>query len=84
MLLGMCNPLLDMSAAVDEGILQKYNMKPNDAILAEEKHMPLYKELVKNYKLDYIAGGAAQNSLRVAQVFQVYKLSGWLHNKITC
>lgn len=77
MLLGMCNPLLDLSAAVDESLLKKYNMKHNDAILAEDKHMPLYKELVDSYKVEYIAGGAAQNSLRVAQVsailFRYYK-----------
>ncbi|XP_054265621.1 uncharacterized protein LOC128988395 [Macrosteles quadrilineatus] len=67
MLLGMCNPLLDLSALVDKSLLEKYEMKPNDAILAEEKHMPLYQELVDQYKVEYIAGGAAQNSLRVAQ-----------------
>lgn len=42
-------------------------MQPNNAILAEEKHMPLYKELVDNYDVRYIAGGATQNSIRVAQ-----------------
>lgn len=67
MLLGMCNPLLDISASVDKSLLDKYEMKPNDAILAEDKHMPLYKELVEQYKVEYTAGGAAQNSLRVAQ-----------------
>uniref|UniRef100_A0A1B6J821 Adenosine kinase n=1 Tax=Homalodisca liturata TaxID=320908 RepID=A0A1B6J821_9HEMI len=67
MLLGMCNPLLDISATVDGDLLAKYHMKPNDAILAEDQHMPLYKELVEQYKVEYIAGGAAQNALRVAQ-----------------
>jgi len=46
----------------------RYNIKANDAILAEEKHMPLYEELVQKYKVHYIAGGAAQNSIRGAQV----------------
>lgn len=43
-------------------------MKPNDAILAEEKHKPIYDELVKLYKVDYIPGGSTQNSIKVAQV----------------
>jgi len=30
--------------------------------------MPLYDELVRNYPVRYIAGGAAQNSIRGAQV----------------
>lgn len=69
MVLGLGNPLLDISSNVDEMFLEKYKMKPNDAILASEKHDSLYSELVKNFKVDYTAGGATQNSLRVAQVF---------------
>lgn len=30
--------------------------------------MPLYEELVQKYKVHYIAGGEAQNSIRGAQV----------------
>lgn len=67
-LFGMGNPLLDISADVPEDYLKKYELKPNDAILAEEKHMPIYQELVDNYQpVKYIAGGATQNSIRVAQ-----------------
>ena len=36
-------------------------------ILAEESHLPLYTELEEKYKVEYIAGGATQNSIRVAQ-----------------
>lgn len=42
-------------------------MKPNNQILAEEKHKPLYEELVENYKVEYTVGGSTQNALRVAQ-----------------
>lgn len=41
LLLGCGNPLLDISATVDEQFLAKYEMLPNNAILAEEKHMPM-------------------------------------------
>lgn len=67
MIVGLCNPLLDISAAAEPAFLEKYGLKPNDAILAEEKHKPLYKELVSQYKVDYIAGGSGQNAMRVAQ-----------------
>lgn len=40
-LIGMCNPLLDIEAEVELDVLEKYGMKQNDAILAEEKHIPL-------------------------------------------
>ncbi|KAJ6819328.1 uncharacterized protein M6B38_402615 [Iris pallida] len=66
-LLGMGNPLLDISSVVDEAFLNKYDIKPNDAILAEDKHKPMYDELASNYNVEYIAGGATQNSIRVAQ-----------------
>jgi adenosine kinase len=61
------NPLLDISAVVPAEILAKYEVKAGDAILAEDKHMPVYKDLVDNFEVQYIAGGATQNSIRVAQ-----------------
>jgi adenosine kinase len=66
-ILGMCNPLLDISANVGTELLEKYGVSLNNAILAEEKHQPLYGEMIKNYPVEYIAGGAGQNSIRVAQ-----------------
>jgi len=63
----MGNPLLDISAVVEPSFLEKYKLKANDAILATEEHVPMYQEMVDNYKVEYIAGGATQNSLRVAQ-----------------
>ncbi|XP_018330639.1 adenosine kinase isoform X2 [Agrilus planipennis] len=67
LLLGIGNPLLDISAVVDMAFVEKYGMKPNDAILATDKHQTLYKELINNYKAEYTAGGSVQNALRVAQ-----------------
>ena len=67
LLVGCGNPLLDISAVVDEAFLEKYDLKPNNAILAEEKHMPLYKELMEKYNAEFIAGGSVQNTLRVCQ-----------------
>ena len=65
LILGMGNPLLDISATVDTAMLDKYSLKANDAILYEKED--LYDEMLANHKVDYIAGGATQNSIRVAQ-----------------
>jgi len=65
--LGLGNPLLDISAVVKPEFLAKYGLNANDAILAEEKHKQLYTELVSDYKVEYVAGGAAQNAMRGAQ-----------------
>jgi adenosine kinase len=51
----------------DAALLEKYGLKPNDAILAEDKHMGIYEDLLsRDAKL--IPGGAAQNTARGAQV----------------
>ncbi|XP_075933219.1 adenosine kinase isoform X1 [Anarhichas minor] len=66
-LFGMGNPLLDIIAVVDKDFLDKYSLKPNDQILAEDKHKALFEELVKKFKVEYHAGGATQNSIKIAQ-----------------
>lgn len=58
-----CNPVATRRAC-------RYGLTLNNAILAEAKHLPLYRELVEKYSVSYIAGGATQNSIRVAQ---------WIH-----
>ncbi|KAL8946261.1 MAG: hypothetical protein Q9222_007321 [Ikaeria aurantiellina] len=50
----------------DSSLLSKYDLKPNDAILASDTHMPLYNDLLSR-KHALIAGGAAQNTARGAQ-----------------
>jgi len=66
-LLGMGNPLLDFIATVDDAFLAKYKLKSNDAILAEEPHQPLFPEVKEKFDVMHCAGGATQNSIRVAQ-----------------
>lgn len=65
-LFGMGNPLLDIQAKVDQAFLDKWSLKANDAILCDDKHIPLFKELSEKEGAEYIPGGATQNSLRVA------------------
>jgi len=48
-------------------VLTKYGVELNNAILAEDKHQPIYEELMAMEGSSFIAGGATQNSVRVAQ-----------------
>ena len=66
-LLGMCNPLLDISAVVPAEFIEKYKAPLGGAILAGEEQQALNDDLVKNYPVNYIAGGATQNVMRVFQ-----------------
>jgi len=66
-ILGMGNPLLDISANTDKATMDKYGLEAGGIILAEDKHQPVFKELEAKPDVKYIAGGATQNSIRVAQ-----------------
>ncbi|KAI4807919.1 hypothetical protein KUCAC02_027692 [Chaenocephalus aceratus] len=63
----MGNPLLDISAVVDKDFLDKFGLKLNDQILAEEHHKALFEEIVQKKKVEYHAGGSTQNSVKIAQ-----------------
>jgi adenosylhomocysteinase len=67
-ILGMGNPLLDISANVPMSLLEKYNLKLAAQTLVEPEQMPLYQEMVDNYDVEYIGGGATQNAIRVMQM----------------
>eukprot|EP01100_Stratorugosa_tubuloviscum_P003045 TRINITY_DN171_c1_g1_i1.p1 TRINITY_DN171_c1_g1~~TRINITY_DN171_c1_g1_i1.p1 ORF type:complete len:341 (-),score=160.59 TRINITY_DN171_c1_g1_i1:86-1108(-) len=66
-ILGVCNPLLDITANVTHEYLEKYGLKPSNATLATPELLPLYGEIEKQESLLYSAGGAGQNSIRAAQ-----------------
>ncbi|KAF5102053.1 hypothetical protein D0Z00_000513 [Geotrichum galactomycetum] len=66
-LVALGNPLLDIQVNVDKEYLAKYDLKENDAILVEDKHLPIFDEVVKLPNVTFIAGGAAQNAARGAQ-----------------
>lgn len=67
-IVGLGNPLLDISAEVPHSVLTRYKLSRGDAVLASQDQLPLFHELVTQYKVDYVAGGATQNSIRAAQV----------------
>ncbi|XP_068150227.1 uncharacterized protein [Drosophila tropicalis] len=67
-IIGFGNPLLDLTTSIEDTmLLEKYGLEPNAAIIAEEKHMPLFDEIANQENLQVSAGGACQNSLRVFQ-----------------
>ncbi|XP_017855570.1 PREDICTED: adenosine kinase [Drosophila arizonae] len=67
-LVGFGNPLLDITTTVEDTLLiEKYDLRSNAAIIAEESHMPLFEELTNQEFVHYAAGGACQNSMRIFQ-----------------
>jgi adenosine kinase len=79
------NPLLDMQVSNGETLLEKYNLKANDAILASPEHMDLYADIVKAADVKYVAGGAAQNAARGAAVSRHHRCQKQTtHPHLTC
>lgn len=66
-LLGIGNPLLDITAIVDPEYLAQNDLKADNAIEAQPKHKHIFSEIQEKYKVAYTAGGSVQNSLRVLQ-----------------
>ena len=65
-LLGLGNPILDISASVDHAFLAKYNLELNGTQhVANES---IFRELeLGEFDIEYIAGGSVDNACRVAQ-----------------
>ncbi|XP_053209231.1 uncharacterized protein LOC128393129 [Panonychus citri] len=64
---GIGNPLLDISANVNDEFLQKWQLPKNGAIVAGKTQENLYEDLINSFEIDYSAGGACQNTLRFVQ-----------------
>jgi adenosine kinase len=61
------NPLLDISAEVTDDFLKRYGLEPNNSILADDRHKQMCEAMVKEFQVDYVPGGATQNTIRIAQ-----------------
>jgi len=66
-LFGLCHPLIDIQAAVDNAFLDKYGLEPDNTILADKRHLSLYQELIEKMPVKFIPGGCTLNTLRVCQ-----------------
>ena len=66
-ILCFCNPLIDATIEVGPEYLQKWNLRNDDAILADEKYQPLVEEVVNDPKVYMTGGGSCQNTLVMAQ-----------------
>lgn len=78
-ILGIGNPLLDISAEVSQETLDRYGLVRGNAVLAEAKHEALYEDLARLEHVKYVAGGATQNSIRVAQwMLQEPKMTAYM------
>ena len=57
----------DIISDVPADLLAKYKIESGAILLAEDQHKGVYEDLKTNFDVEYVAGGATQNSIRVAQ-----------------
>lgn len=60
-------PLLDFCVDVNKEFLDKYDLDANGSVQASQSQQALYNELSERFKVTPVAGGAAQNAIRIAQ-----------------
>ena len=60
------NPIVDITAEVSKGSLQKYRLKWGETVFADPTNIGFFDELESKPQVTYIPGGSIQNTLRVA------------------
>lgn len=92
LILGLCNPLLDISAKVSKDFIKVRGLKPNSAIVDSEKSQEILTALgycgdSKN-KVNFLPGGSGLNTLRAAtwvtQIPWLCNFVGAASNDINC
>ena len=66
--------MLDLISEVDGDFLIKYGLKADDAILYEDKHKGLEQDMLAKYSVNYVAGGAVQNTMRITEWLLGFKV----------
>lgn len=64
--------MLDVAAHLGKETMSKYDLPYGGAVLAEEKHKPLFQEIMKHPTLQTTAGGSALNTIWCASVSRSY------------
>ncbi|KAG5472312.1 hypothetical protein LSCM1_03711 [Leishmania martiniquensis] len=62
-----CNPLLDVSASVDDAFFDKYKLQKASACLMEVAQKGIFEDLEQCPDVTYVPGGSGLNTARVAQ-----------------
>ena len=65
-IIGIGNPIIDITANLDKESLQKYGLKWGEIAFASPENVTFFDEIEKKAEVTYIPGGSVQNVLRVA------------------
>ena len=77
-MIGIGNPIVDISAPTDEESIEKFGLKFGQTIFADESNMGIYDLIESHPDVSYIPGGSITNSIRVTNVSFFTNYSGCL------
>jgi adenosine kinase len=67
-IIGIGNPILDISANVEEESLRKYNLEYGRTVFKNDENVGIYDYLESQKDVTYVAGGSITNTIRIANV----------------
>jgi adenosine kinase len=68
-ILGIGNPIIDISATVTEETIKKFNLDWGKTVFANDSNVGFFDELESQSDVTYIPGGSVTNSLRICNVY---------------
>jgi len=66
--IGLGNPIVDISATTDEEALKKYGLEFGRTVFTNDENVGFYDVLEAQPDVTYIPGGSVTNSIRIANV----------------
>ncbi len=67
-ILGLGNPIIDISAGADEETIKKFELEMGKTIFCNDKNAGFFDYLESKSDVTYIPGGSVTNSIRVTNV----------------
>lgn len=67
-IVGLGNPIIDISATIEDDHLTKYNLGWGKTVFASDENIGFYEDLESQKDVSYIPGGSVTNSIRISSV----------------
>ncbi len=67
-ILGIGNPIIDISGTVTEETMKKYNLEFGKTVFCNDGNVGFYSDLEAQPDVDFVPGGSVTNSIRICNV----------------
>jgi sugar/nucleoside kinase (ribokinase family) len=67
-ILGIGNPIVDITGETDEESIKKYELGWGKTVFCNDKNVGFFDDLANNPNTSYVAGGSITNAIRITNV----------------